>query len=417
MKLISKYNRSIVLVTIIIIIISGLCYTFIIRHALITQLDNSLKEEEQEILDYVSKHDMLPSITQHADQTTTYELTKERIQRKMASRDVYDSTNKEFEPERQLHFPLILNNRQYKVIVSRSQVETEDLIILILVITSGISALLLVALFAVNRFVLKKLWLPFHYTLEQIKRFNVSGKEKVHFIPTDIAEFKDLNNAFDIMTAKAIKDYELLKDFTDNASHEMQTPLAIINSKLDVLIQDEKVSEHQMYQLQEIYNSVSRLTKLNHSLLLLTKIENNQFSNIEPLNIKNVVEQKIQSLYDWIEGKHLLLTTEINNVLVDGDPVLIEILVSNLITNAIRHNKEGGNIHISLTPANKFIIQNSGNGEPLNKDTIFDKFKKGARSDGAGLGLAITKEICNLYGFFLKYRFINNQHEFSIAFA
>ena len=178
---------------------------------------------------------------------------------------------------RQLEFPLTVNGKLYRVDVRKSQEETEDLVQLILKITLAIVLVLLAALFIINRFVLNKLWRPFNSTLRQIKEFNVSGKNEVLLEKTNINEFAELNSAVDSMTKKASRDYNEIKSFTENASHEIQTPLAIIRSKLELLSQSENLNEDQMNAIQSISETTNRLSKLNQSLILLTKIDNRQF--------------------------------------------------------------------------------------------------------------------------------------------
>jgi len=417
MTLLGKYNRTIFIITLIALLIGGGSYAFIIRKIFIKQLDNSLIEEEQEIIEYVRTNNAMPPMTRRADQTLFYRITAKPLERRFASLDIYDSTDKEYKPERQLHFSINVNGTSHHVVISRSQVETEDLILLVLLITAAAGVFLLAALFAVNRFVLKKLWQPFRHTLGQIKQFNVSNKGEVALLPTNISEFAELNTAFEQMAKKVTADYEVLKDFTNNASHEMQTPLAIINSKLDVLIQDEALNESQMQQLQQIYGSVSRLSKLNHSLLLLARIENNQFKELKEVDVSQVVQEKLNSLAWWTEGKNLCIEKNLHPFTLTGDPTLVEVLIGNLLTNAIRHTHEGGKIWIRMDGQRTLTVANTGNGVALATGMVFEKFKKGTESDGTGLGLAIVREICSLYQFTLQYRYHEGNHEFTIIFS
>lgn len=416
MTLLGKYNRTIVIITLIALMIGGGSYAFIIRKIFIKQLDNSLVEEEHEIIEHIQANNAMPPMSRRADQTVFYRTTAKPLERRFVSVDVYDSTDKEYEPERQLHFSINVKGVSHHVVISRSQVETEDLILLVLLITAAVGVFLLAALFVVNRFVLKKLWQPFRHTLGQIKQFNVSNKGEVALLPTDISEFTELNTAFGQMAKKVVEDYEILKDFTNNASHEMQTPLAIINSKLDVLIQDEALNENQMQQLQQIYGPVSRLSKLNHSLLLLARIENNQFSESKEVDVSQVVHEKLKSLTEWSDVKHLRIENDLHSFNVTADPMLVEILIGNLLTNAIRHSPKGGKISIRMSKERKLTIANSGNGQSLETEMVFEKFKKGTESDGTGLGLAIVREICSLYQFRLQYRYYESDHEFAVCF-
>ena len=216
------------------------------------------------------------------------------------------------------------------------------------------------------------------------------------------------------MTEKAVKDYLSLKDFTDHASHEMQTPLAVVNSKLDILIQDPALSEKNLQHLQGIYNAIDKMSKLSQSLLLLTKIDNKQFSVSREVDIQLTVKNKLEELGEWILEKSLVINNRINDLHITMNPQLADMLISNLVTNAIRHSEPHGHILLQ-SGKNIFIISNPGR-TALDKHRIFDRFWKTEHSDGTGLGLAIVKRICDQYGFSLKYEFKDGDHFFTILF-
>ncbi|HLY68435.1 MAG TPA: HAMP domain-containing sensor histidine kinase, partial [Puia sp.] len=209
------------------------------------------------------------------------------------------------------------------------------------------------------------------------------------------------------------KDYETLKNFADNASHEMQTPLAILNSKLDLLIQEPNLNESQTKQLQSIYDAMGRLSKLNQSLLLLTKIENNQFTKVNPLQLDRLIKEKLLQLEDLILAKRLQLQTDLKETIVEIDNYLADILLNNLMGNAIRHNYENGHISISLIQG-KMIISNTGSAFHFNEKNIFERFSKAENSEGIGLGLAIVKQICDNYRFVIDYSYEKGVHTFEI---
>jgi signal transduction histidine kinase len=262
---------------------------------------------------------------------------------------------------------------------------------------------------------LRKIWKPFYSTLESIKTFNLSNKKNSGVEKTNISEFDDLNIAVNTMQSRIIKDYETLKNFADNASHEMQTPLAILNSKLDLLIQEPNLNESQTKQLQSMYDAMSRLSKLNQSLLLLTKIENNQFSKTDPLRFDMLIKEKLLQLEDLIIAKHLQVQTDLKEIIVETDHYLADILLNNLLGNAIRHNYENGKISISLD-RDELIISNSGSAFSFNEKNIFERFSKSENSEGIGLGLAIVKQICDNCGFAIDHSFQNDVHNFRIRF-
>jgi two-component system sensor histidine kinase QseC len=416
MKLATKYNRVSITATILVVLVSSFCYYFIIRYALINQLDDDLKIEEQEVMDYLQVHHVLPHPSNYKDQQVLFQPLNNNIVKRQFS-SVYKYDNGENAPVRQLVFPVTADGKNYEVIISKSQQETETLIQLVLLITSGIVILLVLMLLIINRVLFKKLWYPFNSTLRELKQFNPSAKNDLALQNTSINEFAELNQAVKIMANRVKRDYDALKIFTENASHEMQTPLAIINSKLDILIQDETINAHQMRQLQVIYDTLSKLSRLVQSLLILTKIENQQFNETEDIQLDTLIQSKLQQFEEFVQSKNLTINTDINPSFIQGNKYLVDILFSNLFTNAIRYNKQNGTILINVN-SGQFIISNSSNLHELDQQNIFQRFYRHSdtKEEGNGLGLSIIKQICDVSGYTVSYKYQNGLHIFSINF-
>ena len=417
MKLITKYNRTNVVATIVVLLLSGICYYFFIRAVLLHQLDKDLKVEEREIIDYVKENDRLPEPTNYKNEQEEFLPAQNSVQRRFSSVTQFDKGHNEDISYRQIEFPLTAHGMAYRIVVRKSQAETEDLIQLILTITLGMVLLLLFTLFLVNRFLLNKLWKPFNSTLRQMKKFNVTGKETVDLEPTDINEFKELNEAVHMMTGRAVRDYGEIKGFTENASHEIQTPLAIIKSKLELLSQSEILKEEQMNILQSVSEAVNRLSKLNQSLILLTKIDNRQFTETEKVDMSSLVNKQVIHYEELVSAKRILLTKNIeDNIKITMNESLAETLVSNLLTNAIKHNVENGTINISLQPR-QLAITNTGlplDGDPAH---LFGRFKKNkVSSESLGLGLSIVKKISERYHFTIQYQYASGIHTTTLDF-
>lgn len=417
MKLFSKYNRVNLVTTIIVLLVSAICYYFLIRSVLITQLDKDLKVEEFEIKDFIKEKNELPDPTNYKDEQEEFILSgNQKIDRRFKSIDIFNKQHKENISYRQLQFPVTVAGNQYKILIRKSQEETDDLIQFIVLITLGILLILLFALFFINRFFLNKLWKPFNNTLQQIKKFNLSGKEKVQLEKSNITEFTELNHAVSIMTSRVSHDYDEIKTFTENASHEIQTPLAIIKSRLELLSQSD-VSEDQMNMIQSVYEATNRLSKLNQSLILLTKIDNLQFGESEEVNMSNLINLHISNYEELIAAKLISIKKHIqDNVKIEMNETLAEILVSNLITNAIKHNIDNGIIEITLT-GDRFTISNTGNPLQSKASELFERFKKDeVSSESLGLGLSIVKKICERYGFTVKYNYSDLLHTITFNF-
>lgn len=387
-----------------------------IRGILIHELDDALRVEEAEILSHVHTLDQLPEPSSYRDQQISFAPAATPVRRQFINfTRLEHHRHDEWQPYRQLLFPVTVKGQVYTASVTKSEEETEDLLAWIMLVTAGMILVLLGILFMANRLLLRRIWQPFYQTLDGLRRFDLSKRESIVHTPTTIEEFRHLQTVVEQMTEKIRKDYEMLRDFTDNASHEMQTPLAIINSKLDLMIQDQQLKEMHHRQLQAMYDAVGRLRQLNQSLLLLTKIENNQFGQAAPVALEILIEKKLIQTEDPIRVKHLTINTDVQPCELQMNAYLTDILLNNLLGNAIRHNYERGTLNIVLRQE---FLQISNTGAPLSFDpsTIFDRFTKGGHSEGTGLGLAIAKQICDNYGFALTYAYEEGMHILRIQF-
>lgn len=414
MKLQGQYTRVTVISTLFILLIAAGGYYLLLRAILINELDDALKVEEVEIYDHIKKNNSLPDPTVFKDQRISFEQTGHSVGRSFRSFSFFDKSTDEKEFVRQLVFPVTIANLNYAVSVTKSEEATEDLLWIILLLTVGLIILLFITLLLINRFLLKKLWRPFTDTLSSIKEFNLLAPGEIQMQPTNITEFREMNETIRMMAQKVMKDYQSLKNFTDHASHEMQTPLAIISSRLDVIIQSPELSEQTMMHLDDIYKAVHKLSRLGQSLLLLARIENNQYSLRQPVRINGLVEEKRNELEELTRSMNLDIKIVSDQLVVNMNSELAEIMVSNLFINAIRHNSEGGKIEIQ-TGNGQLSICNSGKAS-LDKERIFSRFYKSEDSGGSGLGLAIVRQICDQYGFTLNYEYSGNQHCFQIKF-
>jgi signal transduction histidine kinase len=415
-KLFTRYSRINILASILALVLGSIGYYFMIRGILIHELDDALRVEEAEILSHVHTLDQLPEPSSYRDQQISFAPAATPVRRQFINfTRLEHHRHDEWQPYRQLLFPVTVKGQVYTASVTKSEEETEDLLAWIMLVTAGMILVLLGMLFMANRLLLRRIWQPFYQTLDGLRRFDLSKRESIVHAPTTIEEFRHLQTVVQQMTEKIRKDYEMLRDFTDNASHEMQTPLAIINSKLDLMIQDQQLKEMHHRQLQAMYDAVGRLRQLNQSLLLLTKIENNQFGQAAPVALEILIEKKLIQMEDPIRVKHLTINADVLPCELQMNAYLTDILLNNLLGNAIRHNYERGTLNIVLRQE---FLQISNTGAPLSFDpaTIFDRFTKGGHSEGTGLGLAIAKQICDNYGFALTYAYEDGMHILRIQF-
>lgn len=309
-----------------------------------------------------------------------------------------------------------INNKTFTITIETNVEESEETVAYIAVVTFFLFLILVVGFWVLNKRLSQKLWKPFKDTLEKLKSFQLDSHRRIQFPETDVTEFKELNTALDKLLQHSITTYKSQKEFTENASHELQTPIAIIKNKLDVLLQDKSITNKQYDIIEEINLTLSRMSRINKNLLLLAKIENRQFQNVQYFYLSDIINNSISELEDFITDKNIETNTEIlENVQLKSNQALTEILISNLLLNAVRYSENGIVITVKLTE-NGLTISNNGSQE-LDKITLFDRFKKmSSDSKGSGLGLAIVKEICNNNEWQIEYMFENNQHHFILKF-
>ncbi|MFB9843117.1 sensor histidine kinase [Mucilaginibacter ginsenosidivorans] len=424
MKLLARYNRVTLVTSVVMMLVTGIIYYYAINLILIDDIDKDLEVEENEIFEYVAKNNQLPQVFESNDQQISFWAAApgsvkrsyiDTVYKKSEVRRRHRRRHEEYESGRALISSISAGGKYYRIAIVKSTVETEDLLKIIFGITIGVILLLLLALFTANRLLLNRLWQPFHNLLKELRSFSISDNKTIPQPDTNIDEFKELNQAVAAMSSKVKKDYKELKTFTENASHELLTPIAVINSKLDSLLQTEDFSQQQSKLLNDLYTSVSRLTRLNQSLLLLVKIENRLVDGDEEIDLKPIIEELLAQFEEIFNDKDLKVSFTGIDKKLKANRYLVDVLLNNLLSNAIRHNIIGGQIVIGLT-AEKLTIRNTGDDAPLQSDLLFKRFQKSSSSEGSGLGLTIAQQICENLGFSLNYRFSNGFHTFTMTF-
>ena len=308
---------------------------------------------------------------------------------------------------------IYLNKKPYRFNVETNIEETQETIFFISITTVFLFVLIVGGLLFLNRRLSKSVWKPFRETLDQLKTFSLNNQTKIEFSKTDVSEFDELNQSLTKLIEHNVSVYKTQKEFTENASHELQTPLAILKNKLDILLQNQDLTEKQYQIAEEMNRALSRSSRINKNLLLLAKIDNKQFDS-ETFHLDEVLNQSLEILQEHFEQKNISVKTEISdNVKVNGNIGLTEVLINNLILNAIRHTSINGSILIRLSQS-EFEVSNSGTGK-LNGDLLFKRFSRFSKdNNGSGLGLAIVQEICKSQNWTIDYRFENNNHIFSV---
>jgi signal transduction histidine kinase len=416
MKLSDHYNRASIIITISVLLVGGIIYFFAIGYISRIQLDRDLTEEIDEVKEYVSGNRRLPTQVDFDEDITTFIKTDQKsFQRRYFDTVYTNPKDKKNEGGRAVEDLIIFNGQNYLIMITESREGTEYLVGIIALITLALMIGLLIILFITNRYVLKGLWKPFYHILSELKAFNVSEPNDFSLQNNKVDEFMELSHEMQAMSTRIKDDFQHLKHLTENASHEMMTPLAVITAKLDTLIQDESLHREHYDLINDIYSASGKLLRLNQTMLLLVKIENNLIEGNEDLRLDILIHEKLVQFQELINAKNIIVTEKLVQKEIFASKYLMDILLNNLFSNAIRHNTPNGEQYITLTPG-KLIIQNTGTPHALNSETIFDRFQKGSQSDGTGLGLTIVKNICNLYKWEVYYYYDKSLHTFEIIF-
>ena len=418
MRLISKTIIYYLLISIPLLLLAGLFSYYQIDNALADETDESLFKELTQAESLINISGSGKTVYLSYDSLSYIQSVKSiQHQHSYSDTSIFDSDENEFVNYRVLKHTIKKYNQYYLIAVLKSTLDKEDLKESLFLVFALIICFLTSAFFIVNWVLSKALWRPFYKTLFKLNSYDVKKHNNESFENAKIFEFNQLNSALNVMTNKLKIDFLKQKEFTENASHEMQTPLAIIKTSVSTLMQSDRLNSMELNELAVIESVVKKLSSLNKTLLLLTKIENQQFSKNELVNINEVVLNALKQYADFIKIKNIRVTLNLNsNLLISMNPMLADILISNLIKNAIRHNFEGGEIFIS-TNENKISVLNSGEVLSINPDDMFIRFKKNDGSiDSLGLGLSIVKTILELYNYKIAYTSVNSLHSFSIDF-
>ncbi|MEO6000733.1 MAG: HAMP domain-containing sensor histidine kinase, partial [Chitinophagaceae bacterium] len=319
-------------------------------------------------------------------------------------------------PYRQLSQVVPVNGIPYQIIIRKSQLEKSVLFTNVTRIMLFVFIGLFAATLLFNWFISTRLWMPFQHSLQKIRQAELTQMETMHFEDTSIKEFNELNSSLNAMANKIHMDYVNMKEFTEDAAHEMQTPLAVAQSRLELLLQDNNLTDEQVDSILQASTAIKRLGKLNQSLLLLAKIENNQYDTNETISLVSITNNYLQLFEEIIKDKHIVIEKNVTgDCIVKMHPLLAESLISNLIGNAVKYNYPGGLIIISVTDST-YSISNTSNLSAIEPKQLFKRFKKfKEQADNSnGLGLAIVKKIIDTHNLTIRYNYENGKHEFSI---
>ncbi len=421
-------NRSIVpliIYSLIVIILSIPAYFFIVNRIWVEELDdhhsvtkakiekqfNTLNYQEPQLTEAINlwntlQHGVVIKPTTQSEVKLDSFYTTSRF-------DEYHNDQEQF---RGMVSYIKINESPYQITIETNMEEVDETVMAIAFVAVGFFALLLIGFIIINRRLSRKIWKPFYNNITKLKAFNLKGNTTIGLEKSNITEFEQLNEVVTNLIDNNVDVYKQQKEFTENASHELQTPLAIIKSKVDLLLQNPNLTKEQSEMIESINLPLSRASRINKNLLLLAKIENQQYNENEEVNLTELLNESIDLLAEHIENKNLSIEKHIQpNTMVKCNKSLLEILITNLLLNAIRHSSEKGHIKIDLT-GKQLTFSNTGS-QALNHETLFKRFiTSSSETPSSGLGLAIVKQICTRFNWQVNYAFSEGNHIFSITF-
>lgn len=410
--LIRKTSITFFWVSLILMLLSTLGLYYYLRILLQGEVEEELRSTEARIesslLDNGTMYQLPPMVEIQKVPVMGKEILKDTV--------IYDPSQDEMEEFRELSTFSTLEGETYMITVRALVVESDSILMAVVLSYLIIIFLVFVSLFYLNRSRNQKIWYPFFHNLRQMKQFSITSESNISLMDSEIMEFSDLKSEITLLTNKVRSDYRNLKQYTEDVSHEMQTPLAIIQAKIENVINSEfDLEEGQFDQLTSIQKDIQRLSQMTKRLTLLTKIENSQFGNVEPLDIAKLMEDTVLDFSEISTNAVVMEVT--HSILVFMDSYLANVLCNNLVSNAIKYS-EGKNAILVKSGPREIAISNSGNQALKQPEQLYDRFYREA--DGAkatGLGLALVKRICDLYGFEVTYRYLEGRHMFTVYFG
>ncbi len=328
---------------------------------------------------------------------------------------IYQERLEQHAPVRLLTTAFVVNEKYYELKIISAVINKTDLIRKLFLALAALYGVMLASILVVNNFVLKKIWKPFHYLLTQLRNFKLGNTPLFKPANTTVKEFRELNDSLQSLLQRNSDTYLSQKQFNENASHELQTPLAISINKLELLAERGALTDEDAGTVGEVIQALESLKRLNKALLLLSKIENQQFGEEQQVRFNDIFHELVRDFADLLRFRKVQVQVmEHGSFEKQMNHTLAEILVVNLLKNAIVHNIPGGTILITVSDSG-FSMENTGASESLDEEKMFDRFyKRSAESGSTGLGLAIVKAIAGLYDLSANYSFGGGKHKFSI---
>jgi len=417
MKLINKTALIYGVSTFLIVLISGGINYYLLDARIENRVDKRLYLEKETIQKKINSNPNINISTYESERIQIDKLPKHTINSdSLYTFLIQDEIDSELYEVRILQSSIDIGEKTYSIQIKRNLEGTTLFAVSIFYVFLISFALIFIILIAIQVFFFRKMWEPFHETLSTLKQSNLR-KDVIVFPLTKTQEFNELNTELNNFASRAHETFISQRHYSENLSHELLTPLAIIRTKAELLLQAPNLSEKDLLNLDSIIQTVGRLSKVNQALILLSKIDNNQFVDKEEINLKELLNASLENFEDQVRLKHLQVRLMLNpDFTLVSNLTLLSILVSNLIKNSIFHNINKGDVQITLQN-NLLTITNTGIVSSKPNDDFFQRFVSEKSSENSiGIGLSIVKRICTLFNYTICYQTTDNEHKVTVLF-
>jgi signal transduction histidine kinase len=392
-----------------------------VRKVIYRQTDYSLVIEKTILENQIELTDSIPKLGSSADHQINVKMFDYPIRsfQSIKDTDIYDSKTDSFTPFRYIFASGSTPAKKgFIITIFRVTEEKNELLQAIGFYMFFLFFSLFIISILINYLIARRLWKPFYDTVNKAEKFDIQSEKPLDFPDTDIKEFNQLNDVFDYMTTKMRYDYLNLKEFSENAAHEIQTPLAVIRSKSEMLMQQKGLNKESINLLESINEATTKLLKLNQGLLLISKIDNQIFHEKKKISLRQILEKSIENYHEIMDLKKIRMEISASDdAIVEMNDVLAEVLVTNLLSNAVRFNVNKGFIKCKIDKTD-FIISNSGLPLKTKPEDLFKRFYKvGDNPHSVGLGLSIVKKITDGYGMNIEYSNSGTVHEVRLHYS
>ncbi|WP_235264624.1 HAMP domain-containing sensor histidine kinase [Porphyromonas sp. COT-239 OH1446] len=420
-KLIHRTVSRLAVALSVILTLWAVLFYFAIIGEVTDEIDDSLEDYSEQIIIQALAGEDLPRETLHSNnqyylKSITVDEARSQEHIRYLDSMVYIPQKREQEPARVMQTIYRGSDGYYQLSVFTPTIERLDLISSILLWIIGLYGLLLLVILSVSSWVYHRSNRPLYRLLRWLDLYNIDGNNPPLEINTDIVEYRKLHEATLRSTKRSEEVYRLQKQFIGDASHEIQTPVAICMNRIELLMQDERLLPEQLSELDKAHQSLEYLSRLNRALLLLYRIDNEQFTDRTPVQMNELIRSSLRDLELLYEHLYLeVRLIERGECVLRMDPQLAQILVNNLLKNAFVHNRPHGPIEVEIW-AHGFFIRNASASEALDAELIFSRFYQAHRKPGSvGLGLALVHSICSREGLVVRYRYAGGLHGFEVS--